>query len=473
MKELRPHPGAQEAFLSSTADIAIGGGSAGGGKSFLMCLEAGRHTARDGYNGIVFRRKSTELVGGGSLWDEAHSIYPHLGGVPRESPSYEYRFRGSRSRIEFSHLQHDKDVQSHQSKQYTFVGFDEMCHFTSRQFWGLIGRLRSKCGVKPYFRGTCNPDPDSFVLTELISWWIDDNGDPIPERSGKLRWFVRMGDELHWADSAEELHERFPLLGERDLRPMSLTFIPFSLDDNPTMDQEDPDYRAKLLALPYVERMRLLGGNWKIRPAAGLYFRRDFFDVLDALPPDVSELCRGWDLAATKPTPQSPDPDWTCGVLLGKRKARRTVCDMKSLRDSPGAVRALLKRTAVQDQAKADALAIPYVIALYQDPGQAGKDQIHSLRQVLDGFRIKTFTTVKDKVTNAGPWSSKAEGGLCDIVRGDWNDFFLNTHEAFPDGGHDDPVDAAVAADRVLTRKVDIASLAAGGMTVGRKREAV
>jgi predicted phage terminase large subunit-like protein len=45
-------------------------------------------------------------------------------------------------------------------------------------------------------------------------------------------------------------------------RPKSLTFIPARLEDNPILEDNDPDYRANLEALPDVERERLLGGNW-------------------------------------------------------------------------------------------------------------------------------------------------------------------------------------------------------------------
>ena len=43
MIELRPQQGPQEQFLSSPADIAIYGGSAGGGKTYALLLEPLRH----------------------------------------------------------------------------------------------------------------------------------------------------------------------------------------------------------------------------------------------------------------------------------------------------------------------------------------------------------------------------------------------------------------------------------------------
>jgi len=81
-----------------------------------------------------------------------------------------------------------------------------------------------------------------FVATRLrrfIDWWIDpDTGLAIQERSGVLRWFVRVLDELHWADSAAELREPFGA----DSEPKSVTFIPARLSDNRILLEKDPAY---------------------------------------------------------------------------------------------------------------------------------------------------------------------------------------------------------------------------------------
>ena len=135
----------------------------------------------------------------------------------------------------------------------------------------MTARSRSPGAIRPYIRATCNPDADSWVA-ELVAWWIDpDTGLPIKNRAGRLRWFVRDGDRLVWAEiftpSTRRKHPQ--------LRPCSLTFFPASLGDNKALTKADPGYRANLMALPRVERERLLNGNWKIRAAAGLLFRRD------------------------------------------------------------------------------------------------------------------------------------------------------------------------------------------------------
>ena len=70
-------------------------------------------------------------------------------------------------------------------------------------------------------------------------------------------------------------------------RPISVTFIPARVFDNPILLQVNPEYFTWLLALPLRERERLLGGNWKIRPAAGLYFKREWCAVVDEAPADL------------------------------------------------------------------------------------------------------------------------------------------------------------------------------------------
>jgi len=138
-----------------------------------------------------------------------------------------------------------------------------------------------------------------------------------------LNYFVRIAEKIVWADRPQELTQ--DLLRGRDLPPgidpplpMSVTFIPATVFDNPVLLRVNPEYLTWLLSLPLLERERLLGGNWKIRPAAGLYFKREWCAVVDQVPADL-EVVRYWDLAATEKT-ELNDPDWTVGVKLGRDK---------------------------------------------------------------------------------------------------------------------------------------------------------
>jgi predicted phage terminase large subunit-like protein len=412
-----PQPGQQERFLGSKADIAIYGGAAGGGKTWALLLQPTKHKAHADFSAVFFRRTTVQIRNPGGLWDESFKLYTGSGAQPF-SAALEWRFP-SGAKVRFAHLEHEKTVLEWQGAQAPLICFDELTHFTAAQFWSMTARNRSVGLVKPYIRATCNPDADSWVA-ELIAWWIDqETGFPIRSRNGKLRWFVRVDDHLQWADRSSDLRRRY-----KGLQPRSLTFIPAQLKDNRALAKSDPEYRARLMALPRVERERLLHGNWKIRPAAGLYFNRAWCQVVDAVPAGLA-VKRGWDLAAT-PKTEANDPDWTVGVKLGRTPdGRYFVLDCRRLRGTPAAVERLLANTAAEDGESVE-------VALPQDPGQAGKAQAHALVRALEGFTVRATPESGDKVTRFGPFSAQAEAGNVYVLRAPWNEAWFAALESFP-----------------------------------------
>jgi len=433
---IQPQDGPQTAFLASKADIAIYGGAAGGGKTWALLMEPLRHKDVPDFGCVFFRRTTVEIRNEGGLWDESRKLYRAAGAMAKEH-ALEWRFPSGVS-ISFAHLQHEETVHKHQGAQIPLICFDELTHFTERQFWYLISRNRSTCGVRPYVRATCNPDADSWVAG-FLSWWIDqETGYPIPERAGALRWFVRIHDSLVWADTPDDL--AMYVLGDgRPIPPKSVAFIPARLTDNKVLMAADPGYQANLLALPPVERERLLAGNWKIRPAAGLLFKRAWCEVVDAVPPDL-KICRGWDLAGTPKTP-SNDPDWTTGTKVGHSKATGYfyVLDHVRLRDTPAKVEELIRNTASHD-------GRGVTIQLPQDPGQAGKSQTLNLVGKLAGYPVKFAPVSGDKELRYRPFSAQAQAGNVKVLRGGWNEVWFGELEAFPEGAHDDDADSTSEA---------------------------
>lgn len=436
MAEIRPQP-TQEQFLSSSADIAIFGGSAGGGKTYAVLMEALRHTNNKDFGAVFFRRESTQITNEGGLWDTAQEIYPLLNAEMISHPSPIAKFPTG-SKISFKHLNQEKTVYSYQGAQIPLIVFDELTHFTKRQFFYMLSRNRSACGVKPYIRATTNPDPDSWVA-DFISWWVDqDTGYAITERSGMVRWFYMIDDNFVWGNSKEELMDKYGdimMVEGEVVPPKSVTFILSSIHDNQELLKKDPGYLTNLMSLDRVERARLMDGNWKIRASVGEVFKREWFEIVDALPePDI--MARAWDLAASEPTSNNPDPDYTVG-LHGIRSKNGVfyITDRYKDRVTAAKVDNAILWNAENDGKKC-------TVRMPQDPGQAGKSQAAAMTKMLAGFPIEIKPVTGDKVIRAKPASSQAEQGMIKLLKGDWNSDFLRTLEAFPSGAHDDDVDA-------------------------------
>ena len=440
--ERRPQPGPQTKFLSTTADICIYGGSAGGGKTYGLLLAPIAHIGVPGFGAVIFRKNAKQIYSQGGLLDESLAIYSGSARMVG-NPNPRWIFP-SGAKVGFAHIERDNELDKWQGSQIAMIGYDELTHFTERQFFYMLSRNRSTCGVKPFVRATCNPDADSWVA-RFIEWWIDsDSGYAIKERSGVKRWFIRRDEILHWADSAQELIEKFNLVTELEkMEPRSVTFIASTLFDNKKLMESNPQYLANLKAMSLVERERLLYGNWKIKPSAGDFFKRsDVGDMITIIPDDVERWVRAWDLAATKED-EGGDPAYTSGVLMGKRKnGRYIVADVINVRMAANDVRQLIKHTAQIDKAKHKHVRI----RLPQDPGQAGKEQAQSYIKFLSGFDIVTKPESGSKEVRAEPMSAQWQAGNFDVVIADWNEIYFNQLESFPVSKYKDMVDAGSAA---------------------------
>ncbi len=444
--EIAPQPGPQTDFLSTTADIAFYGGSAGGGKSYALIIEPLRHYENPLFGGVIFRRNGVDIRNEGGLWDESEKVYGSVRGHPREA-FMEWIFPPG-SRMKFAHLEHEKTVLNWQGAQIPYEGFDELTHFTENQFIYMMSRNRSTSGVPGYIRGTCNPDVDSWVR-KWVDWWIDpETGLPIPERAGVIRYFIRIDGVLYWGDTKEELIEKYG----SDQLPKSFTFIPAKLEDNKILMDKDPTYRSNLNALQRVDRMRLKDGNWNVRAQAGMFFRKGWFKVVESYNKErVKRIVRSWDRAATEPSEANLDPDWTSGVkIIELDTGQFIIADVAAMRGTPGEVEDFVKNTATQDGYDVE-------IVGQQDPGSAGVADVARFTQLLNGFVVKIEKVTTDKETRAKPVSSACEHGNVLVLRGAWNDAFFKEAESFPTKGvHDDTVDALSVGFNELAQEVSV-----------------
>ena len=434
--EWHPNPGPQTRFLQTAADEALFGGAAGGSKSEALLVEAQRQIANPNYRGILFRRTFPELEQAKGLIDRSKQLYSG----PRSRGSYgEQRHRWtfpSGALIDFGHMGRDDDRLKYQGAGFAFIGFDELTHFTERQYLYLFSRNRAAdgSGLRCYMRAGTNPGgPGHEWVKRRWGAWLDKKH-PNPAKPGELRWYAQVDD----VDTE---------VGRDHPDAKSRTFIPAFVRDNPYL--AGTDYERNLKLLPLVERKRLLEGDWDIMAAAGNVFRREWFEIVDAAPKGRGwvSVKRFWDLAATLKETDSDDPDYLTSGKVGLRidgtyyifHVSRQRCRWKG-------VKAAIIQTAQLDGRDVD-------IGIEQEPGASGKlliEEIIALPELV-GYSVQGFPAHKDKLSRAKPWSAQAEAGNIKIVKSGWDiEGFLDECAMFPDGPHDDRVDVISGAVEML-----------------------
>ena len=169
-----------------------------------------------------------------------------------------------------------------QGKQFAYIGVDEITHMEYLKFKYLITCNRNAFHIRNRFIGTCNPDPDSWVA-KFIDWWIGEDGLPIPERDGRVRYCFMDGDNvsgIYWGNTREEVYEQCKDIIHAYWKPeyeqygtpqelfiKSVTFIEAKLSDNVKLMSSDPTYLANLVNQSDEQRARDLDGNWKYKAA--------------------------------------------------------------------------------------------------------------------------------------------------------------------------------------------------------------
>ncbi len=366
------------------------------------------------------------------MYDAAEEMYSLVNArCVRHSSSF--FFDKYKSTVKLAHIERDDEIVKYQGAEIALICFDELTHFTQRQFDYLLSRNRSKCGVKPYMRCTCNPKPDSWVR-EFIDWYIKDDGYPNEDRCGVIRYFVHRANEYHWFNSIKEAKEAYPKGKVR-----SFTFISSNIHDNKILLRDNPDYLAILDNLPTVEREQLYLGNWNKSQAGTGFFEISNFKIVDFIP-YLRYTVRAWDFAFTKVSVDSPDPDYTVGIKVGLSKENVFyVIDLIRFREAPGIVERNFVNISSQD-------GYETLIRIPIDAGGMAKGYIYNLENKLkeDNLRynFESKRVSKSKETRAAQSSVQCKNNNIKLLRAKWNKAFLNELNGFPKGSHDDQVDA-------------------------------
>lgn len=267
--------GGQENTLRSMADITISGGNRGGGKSMALLMEGVKDVTHPGFNGIILRNERDDLT---DIINKSYDIYSDYGEYRKAKDSMYWEFyAGGTLNFSFHAGNYNDFVVRFQGREYPYIGIDEITHMTYPKFKYILTTNRNSKGIRNRVVGTCNPDPDSWVA-QFIDWWIGEDGTPIKERDGILRYCFMTGEDVSdilWGETPEEVYDKAKYLIDRVRKPgedwrhyiISVTFIRAELDDNKKLMQSDPTYKARLAGQSEEQVARDLEGNWRYKTA--------------------------------------------------------------------------------------------------------------------------------------------------------------------------------------------------------------
>jgi len=178
-------------------------------------------------------------------------------------------------------------------------------------------------------------------------------------------------------------------------------------------------------------------------PPEGALFKPNMMEIVHAVPADLVDVVRSWDLAASKAQVGS-EPAYTVGLKLGRNaRGRYFILDVQRFRGGPDEVDAAIRNVADRD-GKLVKVRIP------QDPGQAGKTQVLHLGRLLAGHVVVIGIETGDKETRAQPVASQVNIGNVGMLRAPWNELLVEEMATFPLGIFKDQIDALSGAFEVI-----------------------
>jgi predicted phage terminase large subunit-like protein len=184
------------------------------------------------------------------------------------------------------------------------------------------------------------------------------------------------------------------------------------------------------------------------QPRSGNVLKTDRVQIHDTVP-DGLRWVRAWDLASTAKDVLKSDPDYTAGCLLAIE--HRGEVPHVWIRDMVrGRWEAPERDRRIVQQAQMDGPGV----RIGTESVAGYKDTFARLCELLSGIRIvESIVPAGDKLVRVSPLEPIYEAGNVHLVRGDWNQAFLQECAEFPSGAHDDQVDAMSGAWSMAARR--------------------
>ncbi|MCL2641958.1 MAG: phage terminase large subunit [Candidatus Bathyarchaeota archaeon] len=366
------------------------GGAAGGGKTAGTAMAALQYVGEPNYRALILRRQLTDAKLSGGI---SEVLDDWLTNTDAKKVGDAWYFP-SGAIVQLGYLKSPQDMYRYDSSRFDAEFFEELTHFLELQYRYMIARVRRarNSNIPPRVWSTTNPG----------------------------------GKGHHWVKAKFIDHNHDP----------TCKFVPARLKDNPYIDQKT--YISSLNKLDPITRAQKLDGNWIVSLADSL-FKREKVQIIPQLPQGL-KFVRYWDKASTVPKKNNQDPDYTVGVKLAEQQGIYFFVDVVRVRRTSADVQALIAQVAQLD-------GVATKIYMEQEPGSSGVDVInYYAREVLKGYSFYGVKTTGSKTDRAAPLSAAWDNGNVRLLLASWNTEFLDELELFPQGAHDDQVDAASGA---------------------------
>ena len=452
-------------------------------KSYVGLMRHLRWHEDTNYRGVVVRKNMKPIKASGGLFDEAVNMYRKVDPDLRTTLEPRKIIFSSGAVVEFHHYESDKAGENFRGLNLSGAFYDEATHSEEDHIWWINSRLRNtQCKTK--YKSiwiTLNPDPDAWVLTSgYLDYYIFPEGHPKaglpnPERNGTERYMVRVSGKVHFADTAQELVDKFG----KSIRPLTYTVLLGTVYDNPVLLEKSPEYLDNLKSMNEIDMRKNLLGDWFARPEGSNFFDRNWIEEIidDVDPNEVVSTVRAYDFAGTLVSDINTAPDYTACVKMSKLKdGTYVIRDAKRTRIRFGDWQNFIISNAMEDIEESPRVTICLPIS----PNPESKAATIMMARELggQGLVVETLqaTGNNSKLDGFRPLAALSQNGGVKILKDCMldvdvdvrdNDILYKEFELF-DGTRstrnrkDDLVDCASGAFRILATLKTLPNISAG-----------
>lgn len=265
-----PLAGPQTLAYESEADIIGYGGAAGGGKTDLAIGKVLRQHKRS----IVYRLNGTEHT---AFIDRLEEILGTRDGFNSKDGVWRIDAGGRKLQMELGSTPNPGDEGKYRGRPHDLKVFDEVSEQREAAVRFLMGWTRTTdITIHPQVLMCFNPptSAEGRWVIDFFAPWLKRNH-PRPALPGELRWFATInGKDREMPDARrfvlDDTNTPIYDFNERDytgnrktliIKPLSRTFIPARVTDNPYY--ADGPYMSQLQALPEPLRSQMLNGDFQ------------------------------------------------------------------------------------------------------------------------------------------------------------------------------------------------------------------